>query len=375
MNVSELSFKENAVRLSYERGEINSVARELGISRYSLSRWRKKFDHLKLDPKDAVIVELNKKIKDSKLTLEILKNGSEYVAQGRVMTKRFIEENAFQFPIGKMCAVLQIPQRAYYKLKKQEISDKQARIILLKEEVVSVYYEFKKMYGYRKIAKELQLRGFKVGEGQIRVYMRMLGLRKKAKKRFRVTTDSVHNNYVSPNILSREFTVNAPAKVWVSDITYIATVKGFLYLTIVLDLFDRKIVGWSLTDSMSTKETTLPAWEMAVKNRNLTGDLIFHSDRGVQYANKIFTKTLDSYKCVRRSMSRRQNHNDNAVSESFFGNFKRELINGNKLLTREQMRDEIFEYIENWYNKKRRHSFLGYKTIEEFNSMNLRNRC
>ncbi|MDR6761829.1 transposase InsO family protein [Flavobacterium sp. 2755] len=366
-NKYEPSLKEKAVRLSYERGEIRSIEREFGITRSCLGRWRKKFAYLKLDPKDAIIVELNKKIKDSELTLEILKNGSKYVAQGKIMTKRFIENNSSKYSIVRMCKVLQMSPSAYYQRKKQEISDKQARIILLKEEVLSVYYEFKKTYGYLKITKELQLRGFKVGEGQIKVYMRMLGLRKKAKTRFRITTDSIHNHYVAPNILNRKFTVSEPATAWVSDITYIATIKGFLYLTIVLDLFDRKIVGWSLSDRMSIKETTLPAWQMAVQNRAITKDLIFHSDRGVQYANKMFTKTLDSYKFVRRSMSRKQNHNDNAVSESFFANFKRELINGNKLITREQMRVEVYEYIENWYNKKRRHSFLGYQSIEEFN--------
>jgi transposase InsO family protein len=121
---------------------------------------------------------------------------------------------------------------------------------------------------------------------------------------------------------------------------------------------------------MGTKTTTLPAWEMAVKNRKIDTELIFHSDRGAQYANKIFTKTLDSYKCVRRSMSRKENHTDNAVSESFFSIFKRELINRDKLLSRKQIRVEVYDYIENWYNKKRRHGFLGYKTIEEFDRIN-----
>ena len=198
----------------------------------------------------------------------------------------------------------------------------------------------------------------------------VVGRHRKAKRKFKATTDSIHNHYVSPNVLNREFTVTEPAKAWVSDITYIQTIKGFIYLTIVMDLFDRKIIGWSLSNGMSTKQTTLPAWEMAVKNRKISNDLIFHSDKGVQYANKLFTNTLDSYKCVRRSMSRKGNHNDNAVSESFFHSFKAELIDGNKLLPRKQMKVEVYEYIENWYNKKRRHSFLDYKTIEEFDKIN-----
>ena len=375
-------FKVNAVKLSYERGkgQIASIERELGITPGCLNKWRQDFKkfgtgsfcgtgYLKLTPEQAVIANLEKRIRNSNITLEILKKGTKYVSQGKLMTKRFIENNSSKYSIVRMCEVLQMSTSAYYQRKKQEISDKQARIILLKEEVLSVYYEFKRTYGYRKIAKELQHRGFKVGEGQIRVYMRMLSLRKKAKTRFRITTDSIHNHYVAPNILNREFTVSEPATAWVSDITYIQTMKGFLYLTIIMDLFDRKIIGWSLSDTMSTKATTLTAWEMAINNRKISKDLIFHSDRGVQYANKLFTKTLDSYKCVRRSMSRKQNHNDNAVSESFFHSFKAELIHGNKLLPRKQMRIEVYEYIENWYNKKRRHSFLGYKTIEEFDRL------
>lgn len=154
---------------------------------------------------------------------------------------------------------------------------------------------------------------------------------------------------------------------WVSDITYIQTKRGFLHLTIIMDLFDRKIIRWSLSDTMSTKQTTLKAWAMAVENRNVGNDLIFHSDRGVQYANKAFVNMLDSYKCIRRSMSRRQNHNDNAVSESFFNCFKTELIKGKSLISRKQMIVEVYEYIENFYNKNRRHGFLNLMTIDEFN--------
>jgi putative transposase len=200
--------------------------------------------------------------------------------------------------------------------------------------------------------------------------MKRLGLRSKTKRKYQPTTDSNHNHYIFPNVLNRQFIVDAPAKAWVSDITYIQTVRGFVYLTIIMDLFDRKIIGWSLSNGMTTKETTLPALEMAVRNRKITEDLIFHSDKGVQYANKMFSKALNAHKFVRQSMSRKQNHNDNAVCESFFRSLKLELIYGSILLTRKQMKAEVYEYIENWYNKKRRHSFLGYKTIEEFHKIN-----
>ncbi|WP_343705561.1 IS3 family transposase [Flavobacterium sp.] len=386
MKKYERSFKEYAVKLSYERGkgQIETIESELGITHSCLNRWRQDYEkfgtgsfcgtgYLKLTPEQSIIANLEKKIKDSELTLEILKSGSKYVAQGKVMTKEFIENNKHKFSILKMCNALQVSRTTYYTRKKQEISNTESRIMLLKEEVKSIFYEFKRTYGCMKITKELHKRGFKIQSAQVIVYMKSLGLHRKAKRKFKATTDSLHNHYVSPNVLNREFKVSEPSKAWVSDITYIQTMRGFLYLTIIMDLFDRKIIGWSLSDAMSTKATTLPAWEMAVRNREISKDLIFHSDRGVQYANKIFTKKLDSYGCVTRSMSRRENHTDNAVCESFFSCFKRELINKNKLLPRKQLRGEIYEYIENWYNKKRRHSFLGYKTIEEFDKINLLN--
>lgn len=199
--------------------------------------------------------------------------------------------------------------------------------------------------------------------------MRELGLRSKLSKKFKVTTDSKHNYLVVENILDRGFSVDQPSKVWVSDITYIQTKEGFLYLTTIIDLYDRKMIGWSLSNGMSTEETSLAAWKMAIRNRGVQKGLIFHSDRGIQYANNKFANTIESYGVI-RSMSRKGNCWDNAVAESFFKSLKTELIYGNKLITKQQMELEIFEYIEIWYNKKRRHSALNYKTIEEFNNQN-----
>ncbi|MFH6965144.1 IS3 family transposase [Flavobacterium plurextorum] len=382
MKKYERSFKEKAVKLSYKcgKGQLASFARKLGIDPGYLYSWRQDFEtygsgsfcgigHPKLTPEQAVISNLEKKIKDSKIALEILKRGTKYVSQGKAMTKQFIENNKSEFSIAKMLSVLEVLETTYYRRKKQEITDTESRVILLKQAITSVYYEFKRRYGGTKITKELQNRGFKIKNSSVKKYMRMLGLRRKIKRKYTITTDSRHNHYVVPNILNREFTASEPGKVWGSDITYIQTIKGFVYLTVVIDLFDRKIVGWNLSSKMSTQETTLPAWQMAVKNRQIIKELIFHSDRGVQYANKIFTDVLDSNNYVRRSMSRKGNHSDNAVCESFFTSFKAELLVGNKLLTKKQMKVEVYQYIENWYNKKRRHSFLGYKTIEEFDKI------
>lgn len=268
-----------------------------------------------------------------------------------------------------MCKVLEISNSSYYKWKKQVVSERQKRVILIKEAITSIYFTAKQRYGSPRITLELENMGYQISRITVAKYMKQLGLYSKLSKKFKVTTNSKHNHFVVPNILKREFTVKEPSKAWVSDITYIQTKDGFLYLTIILDLFDRKIIGWSLSNGLSTKQTTLSAWKMAVKNRKITNELIFHSDRGIQYANKNFTNMLDSFKTVTRSMSRKGDCWDNAVAESFFKSLKTELIYGNKLIPKEQMELEIFEYIEIWYNKKRRHSALNYKTIEEFNKL------
>ena len=382
--IYDRTFKENAVKLTYERGKHQTkvVAGELGITAKILSRWRQEFQkfgtgsfcgtgYLRLTPEETIITNLEKKIKDSKTALEILKSGTEPVSQGYVNTKDFIEDNKSKFSIIKMCKVLGVSRTTYYNRKKQELTDTETRIILYKEQITSIFYEFKKKYGPLKVTKELQSRGSKIQYDSVKFYMKMLGLRSKVKRKYKVTTDSHHNHYVSPNLLNRVFTVDEPAIAWVSDITYIQTIIGFMYLTIVMDLFDRKIIGWSLSYGMSTGQTTLRAWKMAVKNRKITKELIFHSDRGVQYANKMFTSKLDSYKLVRRSMSGKGNSTDNAVCESFFYYFKTELLVGNNLVSRKQLKLDVFDYIENWYNKKRRHSHLGYKTIEEFDKIHL----
>jgi transposase InsO family protein len=137
-----------------------------------------------------------------------------------------------------------------------------------------------------------------------------------------------------------------------------------------MDLYDRKIIGWSISSKLSTTKTTIPAWDMAVRNRKNVEGLIFNSDRGVQYASKAFAEKLDSYNCI-RSMSRKGDHLDNAVAEGFFSTLKRELIRGeNRVMTPKQMKNQIFEFIDNWYNKKRIHTSLKFKTIEEFNTLN-----
>ena len=238
--------------------------------------------------------------------------------------------------------------------------------VLVKEKITAIYFDSKQRYGSPRITAELASLGNKVSRITVARYMNQLGLRSKLSEKFKITTNSKHKYLIMPNVLNREFSVLEPSKVWVSDITYIRVKEGFIYLTTVLDLYDRKIIGWSLSDGMSVEETTLAAFRMAITNRSIKKGLIFHSDRGVQYAGKQFTNVVESYKMITRSMSRKGNCWDNAVAESFFKTLKTEQVYGNKLISKKQMKLDLFEYIELWYNRKRRHSALKYKTIEEF---------
>ena len=280
----------------------------------------------------------------------------------------FIKNHEQLFSIEKMCQVLKVSSSGYYRYKSRKTSNRLQRIIGIKQKITSIYFEAKQRYGSPRMTIELQSLGYEISRITVAKYMKQMGLRSKLSKKFKVTTDSKHNYLRVGNILNRAFNPKSPSKVWVSDITYIHTKEGFLYLTTIIDLYDRKVIGWSLNDIMSTENTILSAWRMATRNRNVEQGLIFHSDRGVQYANNKFANVLNSYKKITRSMSRKGNCWDNAVAESFFKSLKTELIYGNKLIAKEQMKLEIFEYIEIWYNKKRRHSALNYQNIEEFNN-------
>lgn len=267
-----------------------------------------------------------------------------------------------------MCKVLRVGSRSYYAWQKRSKQPKDSKSSILENEIQAVYFDKKQRYGSPRITAELLDNGIKVSRTTVAKYMKNMGLRSKIGKKFKVTTDSKHSHKIMDNVLDRNFQPSQPSKVWVSDITYIHTKEGFLYLTTVLDLYDRKCIGWSISDGMKTEDTSLAAWKMAMKHRQLSAGLIFHSDRGVQYACEKFSNTLDSYKIVTRSMSRKGNCWDNAVAESFFKTLKSEQIYGNKLVSKEQMRLELFEYIEIWYNRERRHSTLGNLTIEQFNN-------
>ena len=228
--------------------------------------------------------------------------------------------------------------------------------------VEQVYQQSKCRYGSPRIAVELKEQGIQASRPRVARLIQKFHIQSIVRKKYRVqTTDSNHVYAVAENYLSRDFTAVRPAEKWVSDLTYIRTGEGWLYLTTILDLADRKVIGWALSETMDAEVTSVAAWQMAVKNRPLSGRLLFHSDRGVQYACREFREQLEGVP-VLQSMSRKGNCWDNAVAESFFKTMKTEMIYHRKFATRQEARLAVFEYIEGFYNRKRRHSALGYLT-------------
>jgi len=213
----------------------------------------------------------------------------------------------------------------------------------------------------------LRARGIRCGKNRVARLMRENGIMAKTKRRFKITTDSKHNLPIAENLLGQDFTADAPNKTWTGDITYVWTRQGWMYLAVVLDLFNREIVGWSMRKRI-TKDIVTKALAMAIQRKRPQAGLIFHSDRGSQYASNEFRKLLEEHHFV-QSMSGKGNCYDNAVTESFFHTLKTELVYFERYKTRSEARQGIFEYIEIFYNRVRRHSYLGYVSPVDFGKL------
>ena len=261
-----------------------------------------------------------------------------------------------------MCKILEVSKNAFYNWLKDRQSERKSFRKVLGYEIQRIYNLSEQTYGSPRITEELQKIGYKVSRPLVAKIMVEQGLRSCLRAKFVVTTDSGHKLPVAENILNREFQVNELGTVWVSDITYIKVNSDWVYLTTVIDLADRKVIGWSVSNDMTTENTVINAWNKAINNRPIGENLLFHSDRGVQYASNKFTSILKFHRKVTQSMSRKGNCWDNAVAESFFKTIKHEKLNRYKFRSIEQVRKVVFEYIERWYNRMRIHSSLGYKS-------------
>ena len=261
-----------------------------------------------------------------------------------------------------MCNCFKVSPNAFYDWKSGKSTKRIQREKVLSEKIKNIWVESRYTYGSPRVWEELQKVEGKVSRSLIARVMRKYGFRSVHKKKFKVTTDSKHTYPVSENMLNRDFTADRIAQKWVSDLTYIHTKEGWLYLTVVIDLFDRKVIGWSFSSGMTAQETVIPAWRMACQNRPIMDELIFHSDRGIQYACKAFRNLLKS-SLITQSMSRKGNCWDNAVAESFFKTLKVERVYQRAYLSRNEAKLDLFQYIEGWYNTRRIHSANKQKSI------------
>ena len=281
------------------------------------------------------------------------------------MTFAWIEERKTEWPVTQMCRVLEVSRAGFYAWRSREPSKTEARREELTERVKEIHTQVKARYGSPRMHAELVACGHECCENTVARVMREAGIAAKTKRKFRQTTDSNHPHPVADNILDREFDPEEPNASWVADVTYIPTREGWLYLAVVMDLFSRMVVGWSMAATM-TSRLVVDALEMALSDRSEgSSDLVAHSDRGSQYASEHYQRRLEEER-ITCSMSRRGNCWDNAPMESFFASLKKELVHDEDYVTRAQATASIFEYIEVFYNRVRRHSSLGYVAPAEY---------
>ncbi len=270
----------------------------------------------------------------------------------------FIQTEKVTYPVRVLCRTLEVSVSGFYAWCKRDRSNRAKKDAALRVQILAAHAASNKTYGSPRIHEELKTAGEKLGRKRVARLMQDEGIEGQRKRRFRVTTDSRHSHPIAANKLNRDFTAPAPNKVWVSDITYIWTREGWMYLAAILDLFSRRVVGWSIEPYVD-RTLALDALGMALRTRRPEPGLLHHSDRGVQYASGDYQKLLAEHG-IDCSMSRKGDCWDNAVAESFFSTLKAELVHRTDYITRSQARASVFEYIEAFYNPRRRHSALGY---------------
>jgi transposase InsO family protein len=284
----------------------------------------------------------------------------------------FIEEHRSTFSVEKMCQTLEVSRSGYYRwLQKPKSKREEANETLL-EEIRKVHKASGETYGSPRITDELRANGHKCSENRIARLMRKNDIVSITAPKFKVTTNSKHDLPVAQNLVNRDFSADAPNRLWLSDITFVWTVEGWLYLAVILDVFSRKIVGWSMSNRID-KALVINALKDALRRRRVEPGLIFHSDRGSQYAAHDVAKLLEN-KQMKQSMSRKGDCWDNAMMESFFASLKKEFIYPFKTFqTRQEAKQSIFYYIEVFYNRIRRHSSIGNIAPEKFEKLKSKN--
>lgn len=285
------------------------------------------------------------------------------------MKYAFIKKHKNKWPVKTQCRCLKASRSGYYRWLKVPVSNRKKRDIQLKQMILTEYVAAKKAYGSPRLHKALQNRGEACGPNRVVRLMKELQIRSISKPRYKLTTNSNHQKPIAENLLNRNFNPTQPNDVWASDVTQFRTKEGWLYLSVVIDLFSRKVIGWS-TSERNTAQLVKASMEQAFKDRNPKAGLLFHSDRGRQYASDEVRNLLESKEAV-PSMSKKGDCWDNSVVESFFDSLKSEWFHQQELLTRTEVKQGLFDYIEIFYNRKRLHSTLGYVSPVKFESLSV----
>jgi len=279
-----------------------------------------------------------------------------------------VDSEKTAFPIGVLCEAVGVSRSAYYAWRSSTPSARELANERILAEIRAIHTEHEARYGSPRIVDELRERGHEVGKHRVARLMRENGIFGRIRRRFRHTTDSQHKLPIAPNLLEQNFFATAPNQAWVGDITYIWTAEGWSYLAVLIDLYSRRVVGWAMRKSLS-RELALSALQLALTRRRPPPGLVHHTDRGSQYASHEYRQVLDEHD-MRCSMSAAGNCYDNAVAESFFATLKEELVHGCAFETRSEAYDAISNYIENYYNAKRRHSAVGNESPINFELAN-----
>jgi len=351
-------YKRQAVDLVASSGRsIGSVAKELGLCDSVLRYW--------VEQRGAVVGPSGRDFPFAAGDRSIAHGARHFKKVDRDlcwstdMRFRFIEDRRVEYPVRIMCDVLEVSRAGYYAWRSRPESTRSAENRELLADIQQIHSDNRGRYGSPRVHVELKAQGHNASRGRVERLMHRHGIRAVMARPRRVrTTDSRHDHPIAPNLIERDFVAAAPNQTWLADITYIDTDQGWLYLAAVMDLYSRKIVGWAMQDHMRA-ELPLTALRMAISAQRPDAGLIHHSDRGVQYASSDYRSSVKSAG-FRASMSRKADCYDNAPMESFFHTLKTELVHHQHYATKEQAKNDIFAYIEGYYNRTRRHSAIGY---------------
>ncbi|WP_088579964.1 IS3 family transposase [Burkholderia ubonensis] len=364
-----LEFKLEAARLVKAGQSVAAVAATLDVPAQSISNWVKAEQEGKLggagtkpvSPEQMELSRLRAEVSRLKMERDILKKALCVLREGLTVKYAFIERNRRHWPISVLCEVLEVSPSGFHQRRQRAAQDKPQRSRVsddaLLAHIKTIHAEVKGEYGWPRIWKELAARGVSVGKERVRKLMVQHGVRARRKRKYIARTNSNHGLPVAPNLLERNFTALAPNQVWTSDITYLATAEGWLYLAVIIDLFSRQVVGWSMQPHIKADLVT-DALRMAWFRRRPDAGVIVHSDRGSQYCSGLFQDTLKAYG-MRSSMSRRGDCWDNAPTESLWGSLKVARLHGRHFATRRAAMDEVIDWL-GFYNARRLHSTLNY---------------